>query len=167
MAPARQAAISLTNIRTRVRQVTGDTDTDTDNQSFSDALIDNAVNDMLVEMQNKMNGPQVGAALVSTSLSYTGDSTALPTAANYETIFKVEDISDTSKPVELTYVDPEEIERWAISNSNLTNNLLPSHRFYTILGATTTTRSIALRPTATVTPNPDGPTRSTCSRRPS
>lgn len=147
MALSRQAAISLTNLRLLVRQMLGDVDTDTDNQTFSDTQIDRCINMQLVEMQNKLNGPQVGEALVSTTLAYTDASTALPSVCNYESIYRVENYNDTTKPLEIQYVDPEEIERWSLSTSSISPDLVARTSFrYTILGATTVTRSIAIRP---------------------
>lgn len=150
MSISRQAAISLTNLRLRVRRIIGDVDLSTDNQRFSDTDdIDPAINDMLVEMQNKLTGSQVDNALVLETLTYGAGlaSVALPSTVNYETIYRVEDYTDSTRPREIQYVPPEEIERWPQDSvSDLPSLVGKSAYKYSIVASTTTTISISVRP---------------------
>lgn len=97
------AAITLTNLITRVRRAVGDTDTSTTNQRWADAEIIDAINLELYKIASEWSLGQATQALTSTTLSYTADSdsVALPSGPDVNPIFLVEDYTDSSNPIRI------------------------------------------------------------------
>lgn len=128
----RATAARIDTIITRVRRTIGDTETTAANQRWSDSEIIEAVNFELLKMatEAQINDPE--PALESTTLSYSGLSTALPSAVDGSSIFMVEDYSETNSPVRLDYVSVLDLDtdyidssfyggrkRWSIQGANI------------------------------------------------
>jgi hypothetical protein len=76
---------------------------------FTDSDVDQAINDVLIEMQLHMTGQRPGESLKSVDITYSGDSTDLPSAIGYESVYRVESLADTNFPVGIPYATPQEM----------------------------------------------------------
>lgn len=107
----RAAALTITDLRIRVRDLTGDVDTNTANQRWSDAKIDRAISDMIAWMYVQLSiDPAVYS--LSTTMTYTAsaETTALPAETHSNGIIKVEDLDDTLSPHLMRRVSFQDLE---------------------------------------------------------
>jgi hypothetical protein len=122
-------ASSVTTLRKRVRRLIGDNASSSARQRWSDADIDQAIIDQLSAMYAEL-AIDPAAFLTSTTFSYTAnsESIAIPAAALYSPVYKVEDYTDSDSPFELLYQSPSNIDSyvspfavfaWTRSGNNL------------------------------------------------
>lgn len=109
----RAAAITITELRLRVRKATGDVDTAVGNQRWLDAEIDQALTYMMAWMYTQLS-IDPGVYSLSATMTYTAgaESTALPAAAHSNSIIKVEDMDDNISPHLMRRVDFQDIETY-------------------------------------------------------
>ena len=140
MTVARRAAETLALIRTRVRDETGDTDTA--DPRYTDANIDRAVSDQLAEMANELAIKYPGEALLRVNLNYPGTNPVdLPAAVEAESIYRVDDVTNSQLAIQIEYVSPLEGDEWD-------PGYVPAgrRRFrYTLLGPTTDHRTYRIQ----------------------
>lgn len=94
---------------------------------FSNSRILGVINDIAIQLDKERFIMGGGETLLHTTLAYTGQSTALPqqaTVGGFDGLLKVEDYSNTLIPDNIPYVNPGEIENYAIDGP----------RCYTIMG---------------------------------
>lgn len=87
-------------------------------REWTDEEIEEALGSALIELDRKLTNWHPGSRVVSVDGSYDAGANVddLPAAIGaFDPIFKVEDISDTSRPNLIPYVTPHEIERYAVS----------------------------------------------------
>jgi hypothetical protein len=135
----RASGLTLSAIRTRVRDEVGDRATYPDGSAISsgalrwtDTQIDRAVVDELLDLGTELSGRDAGESLLSADLTYASPSTALPAGVGYEGVAKVEDITDTNNPIVLD------------AASHLEQTPIGHYRYHFIGSATG--NSIVLRP---------------------
>lgn len=101
----RRLVASMNQLRTRVRRQTGDLDGD----RWGTAPLDEAINDQLVDMANDLAISHPGEAITYTTMTYpagTSDPVDLPAAVAAEAIYRVDDVTVASRPVQLDYCSP-------------------------------------------------------------
>lgn len=116
MALARATALTIAQLRARVRDELEDPSAEPNGtvrpdaqRRFSDAQIDKALNDQLIEMANKAAAGRPGLAILTETLSYSSGVTALPAAVQSNEIVLVEDITDPDVPSVVSYASPGEL----------------------------------------------------------
>lgn len=131
----RKPVENLGNMRYRVQRDTGDTD----GERWSTENIDEAINNQLIELGTEMAISYPGDALVTVDLTYSTETQPvdLPNEVGVEAVYRVDDISTSATPFQLSYVSPLELDEFE------TNTALNgfSRREYTLYGATTDAQS--------------------------
>lgn len=132
-------ALTYNQLIQRVRDFTGDEDSTAANQRWSDARIAREMNDELRKMYIQMGLSQSTGAISSVNLTYTASSqsVALPEQASTSPIVRVEDITNSSLPVPLSFVPQHDIEKY--------NNTRTDVQYYTRVW-TVLDEEIAVRP---------------------
>ena len=135
MAAVRKTSETLNNIRYRVQRDTGDLD----GERWSTENMDEAINNQRLEMGTETAITYPGDALVTAELSYTSstDPVDLPDAVGVEAVYRVDDITTSTTPLQLSYVSPLELDEFE-STTAIDHH---SRRKYTLLGATTDAQS--------------------------
>ena len=148
MAVTRKTSETLNNIRYRVQRDTGDID----GERWSTENMDEAINNQLLEMGTEIAITYPGDALVTAELSYTSstDPVDLPDAVGVEGVYRVDDITTSTTPLQLSYVSPLELDELE-STTAIDNH---SRRKYTLFGPTTDAQS----PRIQLLPKPSGTT---------
>ena len=123
MTIARRTAEALSTFRTAIRAEVRDPATDRSGVAraaaslrWSNDDIDRAFNFALEDIQRDLSERNPGERLVAVDTTFTAGSASitLPSGlTNASLIYKVEDITDSSRPLALEYVSPLEIERFA------------------------------------------------------
>jgi len=119
----RRAATALSLFREAIRAEVRDPETDRSGVAKASAAlrwsnheIDNAFQLAIEDLQRDLSERNPGERLVAVDTTFTAGSASitLPTGlTNASLIYKVEDITDSSRPLALEYVSPLEIERFA------------------------------------------------------
>lgn len=151
MTLARQTALPRTDMRAAIREEVNDPATNRSSvtipaaqRRFSDTECDRALNYALMELGKDLGGQHLGENLLYADGTYSGTTSNLPSGALAgDLIYKVEDITDSSRPIPIPYVSPLEIERYAVSTQAAVDPYA-SWR-YTLL-ASGTTPQIVIRP---------------------
>ena len=135
MVATRKTFETLQNIRDRIKNDTGDLD----GERWSDANMDEAINNQLIEMGTEIAISYPGDALVTAELAYSSSTNPvdLPDAIGLESIYRVDDITTSANPMQLSYVSPLELDEFE------STTILEHHarRKYTLLGSTTDAQS--------------------------
>lgn len=120
------SALTLANLVTRIRDMIGDPSSTATNQRFSDTQIRRFIDMQLAQMWVELTEDPSGF-LESVSLSYTAgaERTALPSGFEGQSIYKVEDITDSSSPVFLDYFAQLDVDHfptklgWTLEGLNI------------------------------------------------
>lgn len=153
MTITRRAAVTLTDMRTAIRREVRDPVTTRAGTTRASATlrwsnddIDAALNQALEELQHELSVGNPGERLLSVDTTYSSaqNDLALPAGiTSGDLIYKVERITDESRPEPIEYVSPLEIERFAVSTQS---SIVPWSTYrYTIVARGTDMR-IAIRP---------------------
>lgn len=109
-------AATVANLTSRVRRMVGDTDSDTNNQRWLDADIRAEIDHQLAQMYSEVASMDPSGFLQTTTMSYTADASnspvALPTGLEGNSIYKVEDYTDSSAPLYFPYRSVLELSRF-------------------------------------------------------
>ena len=121
---AEAAADTLSHLITRVRRLCGYKETVTTDQRWSNDEILDSLNLQLMEMGNALHAMEMGAAIKSANLTWTGgaDQVILPAGPRSQPIVKVEDITE-GKPLHIDRVDIFQIENLSGSSGVVTSNM--------------------------------------------
>ncbi|MAH48753.1 hypothetical protein CMI37_23200 [Candidatus Pacearchaeota archaeon] len=135
MAATRKTAETLANIRYRVQRDTGDLD----GERWSTENMDEAINNQLIEMGTELAINYPGDALLTEDLAYstTTQPVDLPDVVGVEGIYRVDDISTSSAPFQLSYVSPLELDEF---DTTTVLNDFTRHK-YTLYGPSTDAQS--------------------------
>lgn len=117
---------TLTSLRTSVRRLVGDIDTRTTNQRWLNADIDEALNFELLRLHEIATKQDIARALWHATMTYTAAASGvdLPAAATYETLYQVEDVTTSTRPVVIPIVPPSEIMDWNGGDSDTVNGVV-------------------------------------------
>ena len=93
----------------------GDTSTTGGNQRWTNAEIYDAIDWAIAEMYLEWRDVAAGPFLANITMTYTVDSESviLPAAIRFNSLYRVEDYTDTTNPIYIDYIDPIDVDRFA------------------------------------------------------
>lgn len=110
------AAATVSALTTRVRTMIGDTSTATDMQRWADALIRQAIDDMIAQMYMEVASWDPSGFLTYDNLTYVANNdpngTALPAGRERYPIYRVEDITVSGFPAHLDFLNPMDAQEF-------------------------------------------------------
>lgn len=111
------AAATVSTLRAKVRTLVGDTSSVSALQRFSDLMVDRAIDDTLAHLYMEWASEDPSGFLTSDDLTYTASATSVALTAGREAhqIYRVEDVTTSSDPVLLDYLNPLDAEKFSDS----------------------------------------------------
>lgn len=124
---AAATALTMSDLLTAVRRAVGDIETSTGNQRFTNEEIFAAIDFSLAEMWTRLQTKNAAGRLQSHTLTYdaSSESEPLPDGIEANSIYKVEDYTDSTQPLMYDYVAVEDLNRprnrpaWTLQNGSI------------------------------------------------